>query len=472
MATADEMTKRSADDALSSKSTAINLGYFKDPFTATMLTKSHGALAKSMRKRPPIINRGYYARVEAIRVRYSKFVELHGAGAIQVINLGGGFDTLPLQILADAACTATANDIKIFEVDFADVVRQKAQYILSEPVLYAPLFPSAPLADGVSCSSGDDTATGTGTGIATTVRDSTVFAVPKGGCSNTASSSSSSFSSSSSTSMEHRVTWFGSGNIIHTSLGSSNRLKLIGCDLRKAADVTATLLSAGFDISVPTVIMSECTLVYMESKHSALLCTALGELIHCNTPAAWISYDMTHSNDTYGKVMLRNLSIAGYRIPSFTQLPTLDDYKRLFEQSGWGEPSARGITGTSAAGGGIGSGSGLACGQIGEDDDEDEDDDALAERMKVEAHAATISTSTTGKDGAGEDTVESLSKKTPLHTCGSVQVITMLQAYDQLVSKDEKLRVAKLEIFDEVEEWNMLMSHYCLTTAVRNMSLD
>lgn len=34
--------------------------------------------------------------------------------------------------------------------------------------------------------------------------------------------------------------------------------------------------------------------------------------------------------------------------------------------------------------------------------------------------------------------------------------------WDTLVSPEEKERVSKLEIFDEVEEWNLLMAHYCL----------
>jgi tRNA wybutosine-synthesizing protein 4 len=43
--------------------------------------------------------------------------------------------------------------------------------------------------------------------------------------------------------------------------------------------------------------------------------------------------------------------------------------------------------------------------------------------------------------------------------------ITMLKAYRDLISMEEQKRVSKLEIFDEIEEWEMLMNHYCLTIA-------
>lgn len=39
------------------------------------------------------------------------------------------------------------------------------------------------------------------------------------------------------------------------------------------------------------------------------------------------------------------------------------------------------------------------------------------------------------------------------------------QAYDQLVSQEEKIRISKLEMLDELEEWILLCSHYCFIIA-------
>ena len=40
-----------------------------------------------------------------------------------------------------------------------------------------------------------------------------------------------------------------------------------------------------------------------------------------------------------------------------------------------------------------------------------------------------------------------------------------------MIPMDLKRRVYKLEIFDEMEEWNLLLSHYCLTVATRGSLL-
>jgi hypothetical protein len=50
--------------------------------------------------------------------------------------------------------------------------------------------------------------------------------------------------------------------------------------------------------------------------------------------------------------------------------------------------------------------------------------------------------------------------------------IKMLDAYEKLINKEEKQRISKLEIFDEIEEWGLLMSHYCLTIASKGQKLS
>ena len=47
----------------------------------------------------------------------------------------------------------------------------------------------------------------------------------------------------------------------------------------------------------------------------------------------------------------------------------------------------------------------------------------------------------------------------------------MLVAYKQLISLEERNRVNKLEMFDEIEEWELLMSHYSITVAVKGETL-
>ena len=46
----------------------------------------------------------------------------------------------------------------------------------------------------------------------------------------------------------------------------------------------------------------------------------------------------------------------------------------------------------------------------------------------------------------------------------SVNVTDMLEFWQSL-EEEEKQRIQKLEIFDELEEFNILMEHYCLVSA-------
>ncbi|KAJ3086215.1 hypothetical protein HDU96_005005 [Phlyctochytrium bullatum] len=48
---------------------------------------------------------------------------------------------------------------------------------------------------------------------------------------------------------------------------------------------------------------------------------------------------------------------------------------------------------------------------------------------------------------------------------GGASAVTMRDAYDKHLSQEERDRVAKLEIFDEVEEWRLMGDHYCLSWA-------
>ena len=50
----------------------------------------------------------------------------------------------------------------------------------------------------------------------------------------------------------------------------------------------------------------------------------------------------------------------------------------------------------------------------------------------------------------------------------------MLTIYNNsgiLIPEELKKKIQKLEIFDEVEEWNLLMAHYCLTVATKGSVL-
>jgi len=154
-------------------------------------------------------------------------------------------------------------------------------------------------------------------------------------------------------------------------------------DLRNAKSITSALLESNFDPEVPTLVLSECVLVYMNKETTMQLATELGKIMH--TDALWMTYDMINPDDVYGKNMIRNLRNVGFEIPGLKDFPTLEAQKERFLLTGWSDA----------------------------------------------------------------------------HSC------SMRFYFDKLLSQENKERISKLEIMDEVEEWNMLMEHYSLTIATK-----
>ena len=101
-----------AEDALLCKLFATRKRYWKDPFLV------HFASMRRPSRRPPLINRGYFARVMALEKLVRQFAQAAGAAA-QVISVGAGLDTTFFR-LRDAG-DVFAEGTLYFEVDFAEV---------------------------------------------------------------------------------------------------------------------------------------------------------------------------------------------------------------------------------------------------------------------------------------------------------------------------------------------------------------
>jgi hypothetical protein len=51
--------------------------------------------------------------------------------------------------------------------------------------------------------------------------------------------------------------------------------------------------------------------------------------------------------------------------------------------------------------------------------------------------------------------------------CDLSRSCTMLSVYNHLIPPSEKARINRIELFDEVEEWELLMNHYCVSIGIR-----
>ncbi|XP_033100656.1 leucine carboxyl methyltransferase 1-like [Anneissia japonica] len=122
----DEAVQATNDDASMCKRYAVEKGYWKDPYI--------NLLVKLGERRAPEISRGYYARMEGIRILLEKFLRMTECKG-QVVSLGAGFDTA-LWRLKDAKLLPTS----YIEVDFRPVTSRKCQKIRSRDKLMSPLI--------------------------------------------------------------------------------------------------------------------------------------------------------------------------------------------------------------------------------------------------------------------------------------------------------------------------------------------
>lgn len=122
---AAEGVQRTNDESSASKASAARAGYFQDDFVQSFVAK--------VPARTALINRGYFARVQAMRSIISAFLDACAAQnqKCQILSLGAGFDTTywvmkRLQKLDNCVWV---------EVDFPETVARKRAVVEAEPLL-------------------------------------------------------------------------------------------------------------------------------------------------------------------------------------------------------------------------------------------------------------------------------------------------------------------------------------------------
>lgn len=411
MSSGDERTIYTASDAMVCKYSAVISGYYSDPFIQTLFSKNiirrnHNSLIGSPGssvKKPPIINRGYYARVKSIDDVLCKFLSSSTCDTVdstthvstpsielidqtpidkldqlpssplanaptssataaastiaastkrQIVNLGCGFDTLSLRYLEQKHA-----GLKIFEVDFQEVITKKALALLSEESICNVISSSTHLPSSSS-----------------TVMPSVIKSI---------------VSPSKLSLMHGKMMEILSPYKIPNGFKLGDTYTLLALDLRSSDgsdDIITALVSSGLDITIPTIIITECVMVYIDKVYTDRLVSQFSQLYD----AAWITYDMINPTDAFGRTMSSNLKLAGFQVPGFHYCPSNASLENRFTEI-----------------------------------------------------------------GAWEESVS----------------LTMLQVYNKFLTKEDAHRIGSLELFDEMEEWEMIMNHYALTVAVKGDKL-
>ncbi|XP_063964259.1 tRNA wybutosine-synthesizing protein 4-like [Lytechinus pictus] len=161
---------------------------------------------------------------------------------------------------------------------------------------------------------------------------------------------------------------------------SSEKYHLLGVDLKHLDTLERVFKDIGVDSVLPTLLLSECVITYIDTHSSdALIKWAGGYFTH----GQFVSYEQVLPDDPFGIVMQKHFKKLNSPLNAIQKYTSKQKHCARFIQQGWD---------TSCA-------------------------------------------------------------------------INMYEYYTQIISKDERIRVEQIELFDEFEEWHLKCIHYILVAA-------
>ena len=276
------------DDAFVAKYAAVKRGYFKDMFLSSMFESCAPLLsnvnAGARSNRPPLINRGTFARVHVVESIVAAFLESTTSqnSDAQVVSLGAGYDTLPFRLFARNANNNNDRKLKYIELDFPSVVAAKMKLITSSQCTSA-LFSSVVV-------EADD-----GIGISA---------------------------------------------VCKTERADSNdgRYFLLPCDLRDIGTVRKAFGASDIDFELPTLFLAECVLMYMKPMHSDALLKFSATAF--KGARYFVNYEPINPNDAFGAQMVRNIAARGSPLLGIDAYPDVQSQKQRFVHAGWSDVNA------------------------------------------------------------------------------------------------------------------------------------
>ena len=317
----DASVQGTSDDAATSKMSAQSLGYFQDEFLPAFVPPQQQA------RRPPLINRGYWARVAAVTQMIDEFLRAGedeqsttlaavataapsatpASSAIppsspfyrapslpppppftptahparihkQILSLGAGSDTNYFKLKS-----AGREPFRYVEIDFPVAVQRKAQTIRRHQKMFELVSKRGPRQTEEEAKRFLD-------GAAKQIPDPAL------------------------------------------DLPSSD-YALVGADLRDLKALEAGLLRAQVDFTLPTLILSECVLIYMNATDSSALLSYLTSKFTGGC-VIW-TYEQLHPYDAFGVTMRANLENRGCSLLGFTAYPDLAAQSARYLSSGF-----------------------------------------------------------------------------------------------------------------------------------------
>uniref|UniRef100_A0A672H5H9 Leucine carboxyl methyltransferase 1 n=1 Tax=Salarias fasciatus TaxID=181472 RepID=A0A672H5H9_SALFA len=112
----------------------------------------------------------------------------------------------------------------------------------------------------------------------------------------------------------------------------SDRFCIIGVDLRDISNLDEKLKKFQLNPELPTLLLSECVLVYMTPSHSSNLLHWAAETFHT---AMFINYEQVNMSDRFGQVMIENLQRRHCTLAGVEACQSLESQRERFLKNGW-----------------------------------------------------------------------------------------------------------------------------------------
>ncbi|XP_041830649.1 leucine carboxyl methyltransferase 1 [Melanotaenia boesemani] len=117
----------------------------------------------------------------------------------------------------------------------------------------------------------------------------------------------------------------------------SDRYCIIGADLRDISNLDEKLKKFQLNPELPTLLLSECVLVYMTPSQSSNVVRWAAETFHT---AMCINYEQVNMSDRFGQVMIENLQRRQCTLAGVETCQSLDSQKERFLRTGWEHSNA------------------------------------------------------------------------------------------------------------------------------------
>ena len=289
MKTAAGGVQRTNDDSTASKASAARAGYFQDDYIELFVAKVHSRTA--------LINRGYFARVQAVRSLITTFLDacnLRGQPC-QILSLGAGFDTtywlMKRQQKLDRCLWV--------EVDLPDTVARKRGIVEAHPQL-SVLASVEDLGKHGATAPSSYAVDFRLTQLAALYRESPAAVARDLG---------------------------GACGEIHTG-----DLHCIGVNLADTHELKRRLFGGLLAPHLPTLVISECVLQYLEES---LVAGVLALVRECLPVSCCVSYDQIGPLDPFGRVMSASLHERGSALRAVHAAPDTAAMCKRFRAAGY-----------------------------------------------------------------------------------------------------------------------------------------